>query len=159
MFHVFVRLKNSDTDHPLMLDLSERELQLKFVNSYLDGKDLLDKGTITRIAEISKVTVLSSELSADETLKKMKIDHQAELDRIKRDEGLNVMGSSRGNNHTELIGYCKDVTQLKIIRAPGSGTRKAELASFFHNPWVVGVGCSGLLFLFGVLIDKLWGKG
>lgn len=63
MFHVFVRLKNSDTDHPLMLDLSERELQSKFVNSYLDGKDLFDKGTITRIAEISKVTVLSSELS------------------------------------------------------------------------------------------------
>ncbi len=159
MFHVFVRLKSSDTDRPLLLDLSESQLQSRFVDPYLDGKDIFDSGSITRIADISRVTVLRSDLTAAETLRRMAAEHQAEIERIKREEGRNVIGSYRGRELKELIGYCEDVTSERIVRAPGSGTRKTKLVKFLHNPWVVRVGGGSLLLLLGVIVGKLWGNG
>lgn len=158
MFHVFVRIKGSEKDRPLLLDLSESELRSKFVDPYLDGKDIFDNGSITRITDISKVTVLSSELTSAETLRKIATDHQAEIDRIRREEGQNVMGSYRGRETAELIEYCKNVTSERIVRAPGTGTRKTKFLKLLHNPWIVRVGGGGLLLIIGVLIGKLWGS-
>ncbi len=134
MFHVFIRLKGSEADRPLLLNLTEAELQRRFAEPYLDGKDLFDKGSITRISDISKVIILGSELTAEATLMKMSADHRAELERIKREEGLSVHGSFRGRDVTELVGYCDDVTESKVARPPGVGTKRTRLVKFLHNP-------------------------
>lgn len=83
MFHVFIRSKGLETDRALLLNLSENELQKKFVAPYLDGVDIFDHGSTTRISEISNVIVLRSDLTAQDTLHKMATDHQSEIDRIK----------------------------------------------------------------------------
>jgi hypothetical protein len=105
MFHVFVRLRGSDADRLLLRDLSESEFHSRFVGPYLDGRDIFNSCSITRISDLSKVRVLYSERTAAETLRKMQDDHRAELDRILREEGRNVLGSYRGREVTELIGY------------------------------------------------------
>ena len=159
MFHVFIISKGADEFHELFLDLSETELRQKFVNPYLDGEDIYDKGSITRISDIARVAVLRSELSAKETLDKLAADHQAELARIKHEEGLNVLGSYRGRKITELFECCEDVTEQKIARAPGAGTPRTKFVRFLHNPWVVRVGGGLLLVLLGVVIGRYSGNG
>lgn len=159
MFHVFIRLNESEADQVLFVDLSEADLQRKFVTPYLEGSDIFDDGSIIRMADIGKITVLSSALTADGTLRKMAADHQAELERIKRVEGLNVMGSYCGREVTELIGYCEDVTQRTIARGPGTGTRRTKVERVLVNPWIVAIGSGVLLLLFAILGAKLWGNG
>ena len=160
-FHVFMRSKSDQEDRELLRDLSEQDLRLKVVNLYKDGKDIYVGGSITRIADIAHITILKSEMPAKEMLTKMAADHQAEIERIKREEGKNVIGSYRGSKSNELIGYelCSDVTERWLGEAPGGGSDWTKIKKLFHNPWVVRVGGGGLLYLFGVLTAKHWGAG
>lgn len=160
-FHVFVRSKSEQEDRELLCDLSEQDLRLKVVNSYKDGKDIYVGGRITRLADIAHITILRSEMSAKEMLNKMAADHQAEIERIKRDEGKNVIGSYRGSKSNELIGceLCANVTEQWLGEAPGGGSDWTKIKKLFHNPWVVRIGGGGLLYAIGVLTAKHWGGG
>lgn len=141
-------------DRVLLLDLSEQDLRLRVVNPYKDGKDIYDRGSITRVADIARIVILESEKSAEDLLKKIASDHQAELERIKREQGLNVLGSYCGRQPEELVGYCPDVTDQWFGEAPGAGSEWTKIIRFFHNPWVMKVS----ILLIGVIIGKLWGS-
>ena len=131
-FHVIIKQKESNSLECIFKDISEEELNKKFVNPYKLCKDLYYDGRILPIREISNITIIKS----TETAESMEHMNLKEIE--KKTDDLEFIVKCIGICAT-ITHYGKKVTNNYLSTAPCQGTLVSDFLDKIKHPVLVRI--------------------
>lgn len=137
--HVIFEIKFSGKKFCVFKDLSERELNNRFIKPYKLKKDICYDGKIIPLSEISKLTIIATEENHKQELDVRLNESNQLIDDANISIGKNVIYQLFGCADYEIEHCGEDVTHKYINVAPGSGTLFTKLSSLIENPLSVAV--------------------
>ncbi len=146
-FHVIATFEDRPEEFvSVFMDLSDRDLKVRFLKPYARGEDLVSGNHILPVRSIRKVHVVETERKSELELADLQRVSRARIDEINRNSQdcvLIMLGV--GYKDTDIIHTGTDVTAQFIAGPPGAKDMVARAISFLNNGWVVGLGVGLLL--------------
>jgi hypothetical protein len=132
----------------LFSDLSESELNARFVKPYARGADLVSGNHIYRLQSIRRVHVVKTEKPDREERDALHDRSIRETEDLNRSSsGLVFLSLGRGSDPEDILEVGADVTAEFITGPPGHSHRPGVLGQILGNQWVMTI-CTGLLVAF-----------
>lgn len=146
--HVLITLSNTPNEwRCLFVDLSERELESRFLAPYRKGADILLSGEVIRLLDVRKVQVIRTNRNSETELKDLQDSSYAEVQRLNRlSPGVAFISAGRGYQQEDIAELGKDMTDHFVKGAPGHAP-PFSFRDALNNPWVLTIG-GGLLVAF-----------
>jgi len=139
-FHVIAQLNSNTSPKCIFSDLSESDLEKKFLKPYRKGLDFLSQNLLIKVDELEAVHIIKTDNNIDVELKGIQRKVRAEIDEINRESNIQFLSLGRGYAQEDIIEAGTDVTQQYIEGPPGYS--RIALPSFFGSTllkWLGGI--------------------
>ncbi|MBX3490143.1 hypothetical protein [Parvibaculum sp.] len=153
-FHVIVRLQAKPSPVFLFGDLSERELQRRFVRPYQMGKVIVKGNELVDLDKVSSVEIIRTDKNKETCLRELQMASERRYQEMNADShrtGAIFLQLGSGNEDEDIVEAGEDVTTRYINEGPGNGTGFLTLKDLLNNGWVVGLGTGIILAILGAL--------
>jgi hypothetical protein len=145
--HVLVSVEaKTDKLRCIFSDLSEGELQAKFVSPYRKGQALVCPNEVIPISQVRKVHVVRTSRESSIELSDLQTSSYAEIQRMNREStGLVFISAGRGYDAEDILETGEDVTSEYLLGPPGIGIEPTVASRVVNHPWAVAIGTGVLV--------------
>ncbi len=145
-YHVLLTFQaKPDSVRCMFSDLSERELEERFLAPYRRGKSFMCGNEVVESSKIQKVTVVKTPRPSAAELKDIQTKSRKEVEEFNRTSSSMVLISpGRGYDADDIAEAGEDVTASFISGPPGHGGHWGVVSAVVNHPWVSAIG-TGLI--------------
>ncbi len=144
--HVLLRFDGEpEKDRCVFSDLSESDLQARFLTPYKRRKNFLSGSEVIEISRLRKSTIICTNEPIETELRRIQEKSRAEDDEFNRtSSGVVILSMGRGYAPEDIAEAGVDVTSTFISGPPGYGDRLALVSAVMNHPWISAIG-TGLI--------------
>jgi hypothetical protein len=128
-FHVIAKLNSSNGHSCIFSDLSNNELQSKFLSPYRKGKDFLSGNNLIRVSELSSVQIIATQETSEVEREVIQKESRAQIDEINRQSNsMMFISIGRGHSPEDIAEAGVDVTSDYLKGPPGYANGRFSLS-------------------------------
>ena len=125
----------------IFMDLSERELQSRFVKPYKRGIDLVSENSLYPVRRLRKVHVIQTENVSAQELAEVQRKSREDIDNLNRGSSHAVfLLPGYGYDPEDIVHAGADITQTVLTGPPGTKAGNSIAQLIVNNAWVVTIG-------------------
>ena len=139
--HVLLTLADApDKPRCVLLDLTEKQLQIQFVTPYEKGKDILCGSEIIRISNIKRIQIIRTGKTNEIERNDFRERISQENEEFNRQSNSSVIiGIGCGYEPEDITEAGEDVTTQYISGLPGHASSNT-FRELINHPWVITIG-------------------
>ena len=141
-YHVLLTFQDSpDKVRCMFADLTERDLEARFLVPYRSGKSFLSGNEVVEASRIKKVTILKTNRVSAAELKDIQDKSWKEVQEFNRNsDSMVLISPGRGYDAEDIVEAGNDVTAEFISGPPGHGGGWGVVSAVMNHPWVSAIG-------------------